>query len=415
MNTSMNDAHMRSIEDVGKFLQDNRKVEITISSQKERYEWIGNIVRRFKYRKERKKNKGLIKHYIRMFTGYSDVQVKRLIKKSLAGKLRYATLTRKRNSFARKYLSTDIALLIETDILHECLSGQATKEILRREYQVFENKAYKTISEISSSHIYNLRNHNRQYNSSEARSFTRTQAVERKIGIRRKPQPNGKPGYLRIDTVHQGDSHGVKGMYHINIVDEVTQYEMIASVEKISEQYLRPIIEELLALFPFCIFEFHSDNGSEYINHVVAALLNKLHIELTKSRSHHSNDNALVESKNGSIIRKLYGRNFIDAKFAPLFHEFNKTFVNVYLNYHRPSGFSTLKIDRRGKEKKKYDIYLTPHEKLKSLPNAAEYLKESFSFDELDKIAYSESDNAFAKRMKKAKQELFKKLTRLQN
>lgn len=410
----MNDAHLRSIEDIEKFLQGNEKVEITISSQKEKYAWIGNIVRRFGYRKERKKNKGVIKHYIRTFTGYSDIQIKRLVKRYYEGKLLYCLLARKRNSFARKYLSTDIVLLIETDVLHGCLSGQATKEILRREYEVFGNKAYKTISEISSSHIYNLRNHNRQYNSSEAKFFTRTQAVERKIGIRRKPKPEGKPGYLRIDTVHQGDFGGTKGMYHINIVDEVTQYEMIASVEKISEQYLRPVIEELLALFPFCIFEFHSDNGSEYINHVVAKLLNKLHIELTKSRSHHSNDNALVESKNGSIIRKLYGRNFIDAKFAPLVNEFNKKFVNVYLNYHRPCGFSSLKIDHRGKQKKKYDIYLTPYEKLKSLPNAEQYLKESFSFDELDKIAYSESDNTFAQRMKKAKQKLFKKLTELQ-
>lgn len=405
---------MRSIEDVGKFLQGNGKVEITINSQKEKDEWIGNIVRRFGYRKERKKNKGLIKRYIKTFTGYSDIQIKRLVKRYYEGKLLYGLLTRKRNSFARKYLSTDIALLIRTDILHGCLSGQATREILRREFEVFGNKTYENISKISPAHIYNLRNHNRQYNSSDAKFFTRTVAVERNIGIRRKPQPEGKPGYLRIDTVHQGDSHGVKGMYHINIVDEVTQYEMVASVEKISEHYLRPIIEELLTLFPFRIFEFHSDNGSEYINHVVAVLLNKLHIELTKSRSHHSNDNALVESKNGSIIRKLYGRNFIDAKFAPLVNEFNKEFVNVYLNYHRPSGFSTLKIDGRGKKKKKYDSYLTPYEKLKSLPNAAAYVKESFSFAVLDKSAYSESDNTFAERMKKAKQELFKKLTELQ-
>jgi transposase InsO family protein len=410
----MNDAHMRSIEDIRKFLQGNEKVDITIESQKEKYEWIGTVVRRFGYRKERKKNKSLIKRYIGAFTGYSDIQIKRLVKRYYEGKLTYSLLTRKRNSFARKYVSTDIALLITTDILHGCLSGQATKEILRREYAVFGNKTYENISHLSSSHIYNLRNHNRQYNSSEAKFFTRTHALERNIGVRRKPQPEGKPGYLRIDTVHQGDSHGVKGMYHINIVDEVTQYEMIASVEKISEQYLRPIIEELLALFPFCIFEFHSDNGSEYINHVVAKLLNKLHIELTKSRSHHSNDNALVESKNGSIIRKLYGRNFIDAKFAPLVNEFNRTFVNAYLNYHRPCGFSTLKIDRRGKKKKKYDMYLTPYEKLKSLPNAATYLKEGFSFAVLDTIAYGESDNTFAERMKKAKQKLFKKLTELQ-
>jgi hypothetical protein len=414
MNTIMNDAHLRSIEDIGKFLQGNENVEITISSQKERYQWIGHILLRFRYKRLRKKEKGIIKRYIQKLTGYSRIQTKRLVRKHFEKKLAHTLITRKRNKFARKYLSTDIARLIETDSAHECLSGRATKEILRREYEVFGNKAYKTISEISVSHIYNIRNNNRQYNSSEARSFTRTQAVQRNIGIRRKPKPEGKPGYLRIDTVHQGDSLGMKGMYHINIVDEVTQYEMIASVEKISEQYLRPIIEELLALFPFCIFEFHSDNGSEYINHVVAALLNKLHIELTKSRSHHSNDNALVESKNGSIIRKLYGRNFINAKFAPLFHQFNTTFVNPYLNYHRPSGFSTLKIDCRGKQKKKYDIYLTPFEKLKSLQNAEQYLKEGFSFDVLDTVAYSESDNAFAQRMKKAKQELFKKLTRLQ-
>jgi len=414
MNTIMNDAHLRSIEDIEKFLQDNERVEITISSQKERYQWIGEILVRLRYKRLRKKEKGIVKRYIQKLTGYSRIQTKRLIRKHFEKKLAHTLVTRKRNRFARKYLSTDIARLIETDSAHECLSGQATKEILRREYEVFGNRAYKTISEISPSHIYNIRKHNRQYNSSEAKSFTRTQAVERKIGIRRKPQPDGKPGYLRIDTVHQGDSGGMKGMYYINIVDEVTQYEMIASVEKISEHYLRPVIEELLTLFPFRIFEFHSDNGSEYINHVVAALLNKLCIELTKSRSHHSNDNALVESKNGSIIRKLYGRNFIDAKYAPLFHEFNKTFVNIYLNYHRPSGFSSLTIDRRGKQKKKYDIYLTPYEKLKSLSNAAQYLKEGFSFDVLDTIAYSESDNAFAKRMREAKRELFKKLTGLQ-
>jgi hypothetical protein len=48
---------------------------------------------------------------------------------------------------------------------------------------------------------------------------------------------NGKPGYIRIDTVHQGDLDGCKGVYHINAVDEVTQIEIVVSVEKISEQY----------------------------------------------------------------------------------------------------------------------------------------------------------------------------------
>ena len=52
------------------------------------------------------------------------------------------------------------------------------------------------------------------------------------IGERRKPIPNGQPGFIRIDTVHQGDQDKKKGVYHINAVDEVTQFEVIASVEK---------------------------------------------------------------------------------------------------------------------------------------------------------------------------------------
>lgn len=163
---------------------------------------------------------------------------------------------------------------------------------------------------MSVGHIYNVRNTNRQYASSDAMYFTATKSSKIDIGIRRKPRPNGQPGYVRIDTVHQGDLGGNKGVYHINTVNEVTQYELIATVEKITERYL----EELLKLFPFVIHEFHADNGSEYINHWVAKLLNKIHVELTKSRSKHSNDNALVESKNGSRIRKAYGRNYIAQK-----------------------------------------------------------------------------------------------------
>jgi len=86
------------------------------------------------------------------------------------------------------------------------------------------------------------------------------------IGKRRTPQPNGIPGYIRIDSVHQGDQDGVKGVYHINAVDCVTQMQFVATCEKISEAYLLPVIRQLLEGFPFVILGFHSDNGSEYIN-----------------------------------------------------------------------------------------------------------------------------------------------------
>ena len=182
----------------------------------------------------------------------------------------------------------------------------------------------------------------------------------------------GIPGFLRVDTVHQGDRKIAmfkyeKGVYHLNLVDEVTQWEMVFCVETISELHLKPIFEQLQQMFPFVILNFHSDTGRENINYMVADILNRLVINQTKSRSRHCNDNALVESKNGSIIRKHMGYSHIPKSYAQEINEFYQKFFNPYLNFHRPSGFATTTIDRRGKEKKKYDIYLTPYAKLKTL------------------------------------------------
>ena len=154
-------------------------------------------------------------------------------------------------------------------------------------------------------HIYNLRK-SRGYREKRLR-YEKTRPVQVAIGERRRPEPNGKPGYLRVDTVHQGDLDGIKGVYHINAVDEVTQWQIVGATAQISEQWLIPVLEAMLEQFPFRIRGFHSDNGSEFINHTVAQLLNKLLAEPTKSRPRHSNDNGLVESKNADVIRKHIG------------------------------------------------------------------------------------------------------------
>ena len=410
----MSDSHICSLNQIKEFLKLDKSFDFEISNKSKKYFWVENVLTKFRYHSfKKKKERTIVRQYIRKVAGLSNSQLDRLIKRhKQVGKLIPNYHSLKRKKFKIKYWSKDIAQLIETDVNHKCLSGQAAKEILKREFKVFHKKQYENISKISVSHIYNIRNNNRQYNSSDARFFKKTQAVQVNIGIRRKPQSNGKPGYLRVDSVHQGDLNKEKGVYHINIVDEITQYEMIATVEQITEKYLQPVVKELLKLFPFQIYEFHSDNGSEFINYVTVKLLNKLHIELTKSRSRHSNDNALVESKNGSVIRKLYGRNHIPKKYAQLINQFNRKYVNTYLNYHRPCGFAENYVDKKGKIKKKYTHWATPYEKLKSLKNAKQYLKKNFSFDQLDKIAYDKSDNDFAKEMMVAKENLFRKIKR---
>ena len=149
----------------------------------------------------------------------------------------------------------------------------------------------------------------------------------------------GQPGYLRVDTVHQGDRPGAKGVYHINAVDEVTQWQIVGATAHISEAWLEPVLAAMLRQFPFPIRGFHSDNGSEFINQTVARLLNKLPIEQTKSRPRHSNDNGLVETKNGAVIRKHMGYGYIHAEHA-------ERIQAVLQRTLSPKGFGRIRLGR---------------------------------------------------------------------
>lgn len=407
MNITMTDSQLSSSSQLKTFLTGSKEISFeSLNSKRDKYNWIREILVRFDFRRLKKKERGIVRGYLKKISGYSDAQLTRLIKRYFKGKLIWRTYNR--NIFPTKYTPGDIALLNLTDNAHSCLNGWSTKKILIREYSEFKKQDYKNIKDISVAHIYNLRK-TRQYRS-HALTFTKTQAVKRNIGERRKPSPNGVPGYIRVDTVHQGDLEDKKGVYHINSVDEVTQWENVAAVEKISEAYLEPILKIIIEQYPFTIFEFHADNGSEYINKVVVALLNKLLIKLTKSRSRKCNDNALVESKNGSVIRKHMGYFYIHQKSALEINDFYMKYFNPYLNYHRPCGFATLKTDKKGKQKKVYDRYLTPYEAFKGITGASNFLKVGISIEKLDKIAKEYSDNEFAKIMEKEKQKLFRKI-----
>jgi len=200
-------------------------------------------------------------------------------------------------------------------------------------------------------------------------------------------------------------------VYHINAVDCVTQYEGVATCERISEIFLIPVLEALLQSFPFTILGFHTDNGSEYINQFVAKLLNKLLIEeQTKSRSRHSNDNAQAESKNGAIVRKHLGYSHIPQRFAVQVNAFCRDYLNPYINFHRPCLFAETITDAKGRQRKRYPytLMMTPYEKLKSLPHAEQFLKPRISFDQLDTQACAMSDNAAAERLNNARAILFK-------
>jgi len=273
---------------------------------------------------------------------------------------------------------------------------------------------YERLAGISNGHLYNLRGHKTYL--AKRGSFDKTRPTKVNIGERRKPAPDGCPGYLRVDSVHQGDRDGIKGVYLINAVDEVTQFQAVFAVEHISEAYLLPVLAAMMDAFPFVIRGFHSDNGSEYINRKVAELLEKLRIEQTKSRSRQTNDNALAESKNASTVRKYLGYSHIPQHYASQVNAFTVEVLSPYLNFHRPCHFPTEYTDKKGRIRKRYRYQdmMTPYEKFKSLPEAESHLKKGTTLKMLDAIAAECSDNDAAQRLNEARAKLFQSINKSQ-
>jgi transposase InsO family protein len=393
---------------IGEFLKGSEELSFTAQSKEEVYGWVQRVLVAQEFVQQEKQQRGAIRAYVEKMTGLSVAQVTRLIRKyRQTGTVTLQPYRRRR--FRRKYTDRDITLVADVDRAHQWLSGPATRHILRREYERFGKKEFARLAGISSAHLYNLRRSLRYRKVAAVFEPTRPSPVS--IGERRRPEPEGRPGYLRVDTVHQGDWEGTKGVYHLNAVDAVTQWQVVGCVSRISEQFLLPVLEATLHQFPFRILGFHADNGSEFINHTVADLLNKLLIEFTKSRSCRSQDNALVEGKNGAVIRKHIGYGHIAGPHAEALQKFYMAHLNPYLNFHRPSGFATVSLDARGKRRRTYKAgdYATPYEKLKSLPEAATYLKPNLSFSQLDRIAQNMSDTESARKMAKAKLALLRR------
>jgi len=407
MLVQMDETQIRTLEDVEQFLAGLANASMVLQgSADDAYAWIERTLVRFRYMWLGKSQKGLVLRYIKRMSGYTRQHVSKLVKQyRKTGHIRRRQRTVK--GFQTKYTKADVRLLADVDRVVDDASGTMVKSFCLRMYNVYGDQRFIRLAGISVSHIYNLRK-NKVYQRCR-RKFTKTAAIKVNIGERCKPQPNGEPGHLRVDSVHQGDMDGKKGVYHINSVDEVTQWETVVSVERIRDQFMLSALRSLLEQFPFLIKGFHADNGSEYINHKVAELLNNLMIRLTKSRPRHSNDNALAESKNNSVVRKTFGYIYIPQNNAGLIDAFNRGFLNPCINFHRPCHFPTIETDAKGKQKKRYrqQDMMTPYEKLKSLPNADSYLKPGVTFEQLAAIAAKQSDLDAWDKLQKARSKLF--------
>ena len=406
MTIRMENLERLTLAEMEGFVKRNPHVNCTVVEQHARYEFIERVLKAQRYGVLSKGQKGVVRRFLAKVTGISRAQLTRLIQRWIETR-QIVKKAPQRPRFPTRYTAADVRLLAEVDTAHEELSGPAVRHILRREFDVYGDQRFERLAAISASHIYNLRR-SEVYGKVRVR-FQRTRSREVSIAERRPPEPKGRPGYLRVDTVHQGDHDGEASLYHINAVDTVTQWQVVGSVETISERHLIPVLEAMLHQFPFRIRGFHCNNGSEYLNYQVVKLLNKLLVEeFTKSRPYRTTDNALVEGKNGAVVRKQIGYGPIGAEHAPAFQKFYTAYLNPYLNFHRPCGFATIVTGARGKRKRVYrhGDYQTPYERLTSLDNWEEHLKEGITAAALTREAGRRSDTEAARRMRKEKLKL---------
>lgn len=409
----MNETRLDTIRQIEQFLSASATIEFSASGDdSERYAHISRVLKRFDYPRRTKRERGLLRRYLQHTSGYSRAQVTRLVTRWQGNRLAAVPLAKRYHAptvpFARKYTLADVKLLVEMDKANEDVCGPAIAHLLQRAYRTYDDPRYERLADLSVSHLYNLRK-TAGYQA-QRKSFTSTRPVCNAIGVRKAPGPKGRAGFIRIDTVHQGDLDGVKGVYHITCVDAVSQWQVQACVQGISEAYLLPVLALVIAQFPFVVLGFHSDNGSEYINHQVAKLLEKLRIEQTKSRSRHSNDNALAESKNASVVRKHMGFEHIPQQYAKPINAFYQETFNPWLNLHRPCLFATTVTTPKGKIVKRYrhEDVKTPLECLTKL--AAGKLvtfKTGVTLAALQAQANLQTDLAAAQAMRRAKSDLF--------
>ena len=120
------------------------------------------------------------------------------------------------------------------------------------------------------------------------------------------------------------DCEPVKGVYYLNGVDEVTQWESVVAVPALTRRFVQPVLRQVLEqTFPFEVFGLHADNGR-------------------------------VESKNASVVRKQFGYGHIPVGFYEDINGFTIGVLAEHLNFHRPCWFPKEQSDAKGRLVRQY-------------------------------------------------------------
>jgi transposase InsO family protein len=144
------------------------------------------------------------------------------------------------------------------------------------------------------------------------------------------------PGFTEVDLVsHSGNAASGEFAYSLNVTDLHTTWTETRAVLGKGETAVREQLEEIAAALPFRLLGIDSDNGSEFINWHLGRWCNARDIQWTRSRPYKKDDNAHIEQKNWTHVRKLLGWDRYDTPQAveainDLYHHELRLWMNLF-------------------------------------------------------------------------------------
>ena len=198
------------------------------------------------------------------------------------------------------------------------------------------------------------------------RSTTKPSDLKEIVPIRRGPWDNPEPGYGEIDTVvHCGSTLSGIMAYTVNFVDIATFWSESAAQINKGQQRTKQSIVKIKKRLPFTLLGLDPDTGSEFINWVLKTWCDEERIELTRSRPNHKNDNAHIEQRNYTNVRKLLGYSRIDSQAAvDLMNELYAGPWRLYVNFFQPVMQCQKKERIGNRYVRKYGQAKTPYQRV---------------------------------------------------
>ncbi len=185
-----------------------------------------------------------------------------------------------------------------------------------------------------------------------------------------------QPGFTEMDLVsHDGGLERGDHAWTLNFTDIKTTWTECAAVRNKAQQYVFEALKRVRARLPFPLLGIDSDNGSEFINDELMRYAQQEHLTFTRSRPGRQNDNAHVEQKNWSVVRRFVGELRYDtpAQLALLNQLYEV--LHAYINFFLPTQKLKDKVRTGAKVKRVYDDPATPYQRVLADPHLAGKVK----------------------------------------